>query len=185
MQLRGISQGHAGQVGCIDLDDGKIGERICADELGRQDSTVRHGDANIDCAIDDVVVGDDVAIGRNDDAAAETVLNVRLRAHLLPKAVLAEAELATELFSKELLQAVGIIVAIVVAIVFSVAALIRSHAGLLGNDGYVDDGGSDACGQGFHGTIKRKQRADAVIVESRGGSGWCRRPDGHCQIHRL
>src|SRR5580698_9376284 len=108
MQLRGISQGHAGEVGCVDLDDGKIGERIGTDELRGQNSPVRHGDANIDCAINDVVVGDDVAIRRNDDAAAETVLNVRLRAHLLAKAVLAEAELATKLFSKELLQAVGI-----------------------------------------------------------------------------
>ncbi len=70
MQLRGISQGHAGEVGCVDLDDGKISERICADELRRQDSPVGHGDANIHCAVNDVVVGDDVAIGRNDYAAA-------------------------------------------------------------------------------------------------------------------
>src|ERR1700681_3997637 len=38
MQLGGISQGHAGQVGSFNLDDGKIRERIRADELRRQDS---------------------------------------------------------------------------------------------------------------------------------------------------
>src|SRR5271155_5359112 len=114
-----------------------------------------------------MVVGHDVAIRRNNDAAAQTVLNVRLWAHILAKPVLAKAMLAeAELFaelSKELLQAVGVVVAIVVATAVAVVGSIRGDARLLGNDGHVDDGRSDARGQGFHGTIKRKQCADAVV----------------------
>ena len=120
MQLGRISQRHARQVGAVDLDDGKIRERIGADELRRQDSAVGHGDANVDCAVDDVVVGHDVAIGRNDHAAAQTVLNVRLRPHVLAKAVLTKAELLTELGTKlfkELLQSVGVVVAAVLSTV--------------------------------------------------------------------
>ena len=125
MQLRGISQGHAGQVASVDLDDGKIRERIGADELRRKDSPVGHGDANVDRAVDDVVVGHDVAIGRNNHAAAQTVLNVGLRPHVLAKAVLAKAELLTELGTellKELLQPVGVVVAVVVSTIGCVAA---------------------------------------------------------------
>ncbi len=87
MQLRGISQRHAGQVGSVDLDDGKIGERIGTDQLRREDSAIGHGNANVHRTVDDVVVGHDVAIGRNNDTAAQTVLNVGLRSHVLAKAV--------------------------------------------------------------------------------------------------
>ncbi len=114
--------GTLGQVGSVDLDDGEIRQRISTDELRREDSTVSHGDANVHCAVDDMVVGHDVAIGRNDHTAAQTVLNVGLRSHVLAKAVLAKAELLTELGTelfKELLQAVGVIVAVVVSILDS------------------------------------------------------------------
>src|SRR5580704_5897859 len=82
------------------------------------------------------------------------------------------AELASE-GSKELLQAVG------VAVVIAVSALgrVRGVARLLGSDGYVNNGGGNARGQRFHCTIERKQRADAVVIESCCG---CR---GLCRSH--
>ena len=57
MQLRGISRWHAGQVDPINLDDGKVRERIRADELGGEDSAISHGDANVHRAVNDMVVG--------------------------------------------------------------------------------------------------------------------------------
>src|SRR5208282_3923890 len=113
VQLRRVSQRNAGQVGAVDLDYGKISQRVGADQLRRQDSAVSHGDANIHRAVDDVVVGDDVAVGRNDHAAAQSMFCLGLRAYL-PKLA---AEMLSELFSersKELLQPVGVVAAVVV-----------------------------------------------------------------------
>ena len=72
----------AGQVLGVDLDDGEVGQLVGADELGSEDAAVIEGDAHLDGAVDDVVVGDDVAIGRDDDAAADAVLDLRLRGGL-------------------------------------------------------------------------------------------------------
>ena len=47
--------------------------------FGVHDLAIAHGDADIDRAIDDVVVGDDISVRRNDDAAADAVLDLRLR----------------------------------------------------------------------------------------------------------
>jgi hypothetical protein len=146
MQLRGISQRHARQVGPINLDDGKVRQRIRADELGGEDSAICHGDANVHRAVNDMVVGHDVAIGRDNHTAAQTVLNVGLRPHLLAEAVWPKAEL----FPEELLQAVGVVVAAVVPVFGRVRVVARFFRG----DGYVDDRRSDACGQGLHSAIE-------------------------------
>ena len=90
MQLGGIAPRNAGEVLAFDLDHGQIGQRIGADHLGGQHAAIVHGHANVDRAIHHVVVGDDVAIGRNDDAAADAVLD--LRALLLLPEVEAWAE---------------------------------------------------------------------------------------------
>ena len=68
------------EVGAVDFNHGEIGQRIGADQFGFHNFAVAHGDANVDCAIDDVVVGDDVSVGRNDYAAADAVLDLRLGA---------------------------------------------------------------------------------------------------------
>src|SRR6202049_1775734 len=135
MQLGGISQRHAGQVASFNLDDGKIRERIRADELRRQDSTISHGDPNVHCPVDHVVVSHDVAIGRNNDAAAQTVLNLGLRPY-----VLAKAEPRTELFpegSKEPLHSVEVAV-----VVFAIGC-VRAVARPLSGDGSIHGGWSD------------------------------------------
>ena len=96
MQLRGVSPGRVGQVLAFDLDDGQVGQRISAHHLGRQNAAVAHGDANVGGAIHHVVIGHDVAVGRDDHAAAQPVLNPRLlRPHLL-------AELPAKLMTKKL-----------------------------------------------------------------------------------
>ena len=76
MQLGRVAPGDAGKVVGVDLDDGHVVELVDTDELGREDAAVVHGDANLHGAVDDVVVGDDVAVGRDDDAAADAVLNL-------------------------------------------------------------------------------------------------------------
>ena len=80
MEPGGVAPGDAGQVFRVDLDDREIVELVDADEFGREDAAVIQGDANLHGAIDDVIVGDDVAVGRNDDAAADAVLDLAARA---------------------------------------------------------------------------------------------------------
>ena len=92
MKIGGIAPGNAGQVVGVDLDDRKIIELIRADEPGGEDAAVVERDAHLGGAVDDVVVGEDVAIGRDDDAAADSMLELRLRLHSL--AALAKEELA-------------------------------------------------------------------------------------------
>ena len=85
-------QGNAGQIVRIDLDDRQVVQLVHADHLGREDAPVIQRDADLRSAVDHVIVGDDVAVGRDDDAAADAVLDLRLRLHLL--AVGPEEELA-------------------------------------------------------------------------------------------
>ena len=77
--MRGVAPGDAGQVFRVDPDDSEIVELVHSDELCREDAAIVERDANLRGAVDDVIVGDDVAIGRNDDAAADSVLDLRGR----------------------------------------------------------------------------------------------------------
>ena len=74
MQLGRVAPGNAGQVVRVDLDDGEVVELVHAHQLGGEDAAVVERDANLRCAVHHVVVGDDVAVGRDDDAAADAVL---------------------------------------------------------------------------------------------------------------
>ena len=67
MQLRGIAPGRVGQVMAVDLDDRQVGQRVGAHHFGGQNPAIAHGDANVGRAIDHVVVGDDISVGRDDD----------------------------------------------------------------------------------------------------------------------
>ena len=64
--------------------------------LAVEDAAIVESDAHLRSAVDHVVVGDDIAVGRNDDAAADAVLKLRLRFHALhaAHATWAEEELA-------------------------------------------------------------------------------------------
>ena len=106
-------------------------------------------------AVDDVVVGDDVAVRRDDDAAADAVLELRLlRLLLRPPGPWAE----------ELREAGGEPLGVRPS-----ATSCSERAA--GGDGDVDDGGRDAGGDRLHGLIERGERGDAVVVERRGGDG--------------
>ena len=61
----------------LDLDDGHVGFFIRADELGGEFPSVREGDADFFCVLgiaDHVTIGQDVAVGRDDDAGTEAIL---------------------------------------------------------------------------------------------------------------
>ncbi len=58
----------------LDLDDGDVGLRVGADHPGLELAVVGQGDLHLVRALHDVVVGEDVAVGRHDDAGAEAFL---------------------------------------------------------------------------------------------------------------
>ena len=78
MQCRRIADRNVGQVAAVHLDDRKIGKRIGADHLRLQNTTVAQRDLYIGCAINDVIVGNDVSVRRDDDTAADAVFDLRL-----------------------------------------------------------------------------------------------------------
>ena len=76
MQLGRVAPCDARQIVGVDLDHRNVVELVNADELGGKDAAVVHGDANLHGTVDYVIVGDDVAVGRDDDATADAVLKV-------------------------------------------------------------------------------------------------------------
>ena len=68
----------------FDLDNRQIGQRIGSHDLGWQNSAIAHGDANVGRAINHMVVGNDVTVGRDDHAAAQPMLNARLLRRIAP-----------------------------------------------------------------------------------------------------
>src|SRR5690606_35495373 len=51
-----------------DADDGEVGRLVLADELRGVDPPIGEGDGDLASAVDDVAVGEDVAVGVEDDA---------------------------------------------------------------------------------------------------------------------
>ena len=144
MQRGRVANRNVGKVRAINLDYGQIGERIGADQLRRQDATIAERNLDIGGAIDHVVVGNDVAIGRNNDAAADAVLDSRLlRLHML-----------AELLAKEVLHVVG----------HAFGHGLGFHAG---GHSDVDNRRRDAGSDGFHRLVKREQGANLVVVKRR------------------
>src|SRR3712207_9220750 len=62
---------------------GEVGGGVGADDLRLERAAVVQLDANLLRAVDDVVVGQDVAVGADDDAGAEAALDAPLTARLL------------------------------------------------------------------------------------------------------
>jgi hypothetical protein len=159
LETGGVAPGDGGEIVRVDLDDGEVGELVDADDLGVQDAAVMESDLDLRGSVDDVVVGDDVAVGRDDDAAAYAVLKLWLLRYLeLAAAVAAEAE--------ELGEAGG-----------ELLRVYALHAGAVGvdglglgfgGDGDVDDGWGDAGGELLHGAVGGGEGGDAVVVQRRG-----------------
>ena len=93
MQRGGIANRNVGKIGGVDLDDSQIGKGIGTDDFRCQNATVAEGHFDFGCAIDHVIVGDDVAVRRDDDAAADAMLDAGLRLHSLSAELLAEETL--------------------------------------------------------------------------------------------
>src|SRR5207237_2934614 len=104
---------------------------------------------------------------RNDDSRATDVLDARLRHHAPAEwRLAAEWALPAETkMAEELLQVVVIGRRRVLA-----GHCLRLHARSYGD---VNNGRSYSCGQRFHGTVERQQRADARIINRRGRAGVC------------
>src|SRR5690606_29120035 len=88
-----IGEGDIGKLAVgIDLQHGKVGALVGADQLGLQLRAVIENDGEALAALDDVVVGDDVAVGGDDEARA-----LRQRAGALAVAVAAMLALSPTL----------------------------------------------------------------------------------------
>ncbi len=170
VKLGGVSPGNGREVGALDFDHGQVSQRIGTDDLCRQDAAIVQRHTNIGSSLHDVVVGDDVAIRRDDDAGADAVLDPRL--------LLALSERSLEHGAKELLH--RIVVAAALILLFLHGLLWRHFRG----DRYVDDGRRNAGSDGFHGVIKRQQGIDLVGLDwaAGGRSGRCRGGCG-CGFH--
>ena len=85
------------QVLGVNLDDGDVGLRVAANDLGGELAAILQGDFHLVGVIHDVVVGEDVAVLGDDDARAEAVLarGVELAVGHLPAELVAE-EVAPE-----------------------------------------------------------------------------------------
>src|SRR5208282_6180184 len=73
-RLAGIAQAGEGQrlLG-IDFNQREIGLGVLADHFGGELALVHQGDLNLVCVTRHVIVGQDIPVGRNDDARADPV----------------------------------------------------------------------------------------------------------------
>ena len=88
LQSRGIADCKCGKTGRIDFQHCDVGSRIGADELGFEFALVAELHFDIGCAIDDVIVRQNRAVGRDDHARAEALF--AFGAHLLLAKLIAE-----------------------------------------------------------------------------------------------
>src|SRR5258708_17652071 len=78
---------------CIHLDHGEVGQLVLAHQLRIQHTPVTQRHPHVHRSIDDVVVRYDVAIGRDNHAAADPMLDLRL---LWPLHLAAERTIRSE-----------------------------------------------------------------------------------------
>ena len=85
---RGVRVGELGgrEAGRVDLDDGEIGRRVAPDEARRQVAPVAQAHVDREGLLDDVVVREDRAVRREDDARAHAPRD-RLVAPVAPEEV--------------------------------------------------------------------------------------------------
>ena len=157
LQLAGISPGNRGKVRGVYLDDGEIGELIYADDLAGKNAAIVQGDSDLRGAVNNVIVGDDVPVRRDDDAASNTVLQ---------RLLLWRLHAATAL-TEELSEARGH------ALHLSALLLLLRHLFFRAarRDRDIDHRRRYACGKRFHRLIEGGEGSDAVIVERGSGHG--------------
>src|SRR5208282_120379 len=158
MQFGRVTPGDGGQVMRVNLDDGEIVELVDANEFCGEDAAVIEGDVDFHGAIDDVIVGEDVAVGREDDAATDAVLNLLLLGHALHAALGTESEEAAELGRQVLQTTVGVGAAVRTAVFVGLVVTARGNRD-------VDDGGRNPGSYGFNSIIERNKGRDARVVK--------------------
>src|SRR6476659_10193237 len=73
-QVAGIAPGHCRQIGALNLDDRDVGLRIRGHNLAFELPAVGQDDFHVDGIRDHVIIRDDVATRRDDDAGALSIL---------------------------------------------------------------------------------------------------------------
>src|SRR5207302_2384216 len=102
-----ISPGNAREIRLAYLQDREVCDRVSAYQLRLQHAAIARGHPDVHRTLNHVIVGDDVAIGRNDHAAAQSMLNlrtVRLHLHMRPEELAKGAVLS--ILAEELLHVV-------------------------------------------------------------------------------
>src|SRR5206468_12704039 len=75
----GVAKGKRVKIGRVDLDERQIARLVGADYFRVERAAVAQFDADLVRAVDDVVVGQNVAVGRRNDARSEAALLERRR----------------------------------------------------------------------------------------------------------
>ena len=77
LELRGVAEAHRRQILRLDLDHGHVGAFIDTDDLGCVLAPVRHLDGDCGRAVDHVSIGQNVAVGTDDEAGAFAARRLR------------------------------------------------------------------------------------------------------------
>ena len=91
-QRVGAAEGERRKVLALDLDERHVGRRVRADDFGIEDAAVVELHAQFGGILDDVVVGHDVAVGRDNHARAASTALLLLRFAAAVEAPLRDAE---------------------------------------------------------------------------------------------
>ena len=160
MKTRRVAPGNTGQVLGVDADHGQIVQLVHTHQLRRKYAAVVQRDSDLRCTIHHVAIRYDVAVRRNDDAAADAVF------HLLRLPAAAHVSLR----SKELLKSgrqrarrnarrLAILLALV-------AVPARRHR-------HIHNRGRHASGHCFHCVVQRRQRRHAAFIHRRRCANGC------------
>jgi len=86
-QALGLGKGNGGQVGSIDLEHSKIGFRVSPDYTGGQGAPVGQCNLNLIGGYHYMMIGQDVAIGTDDDPRSEVGCLARLGVQTVTKKI--------------------------------------------------------------------------------------------------
>ena len=101
--LAGVLEVDEREAAALDLDHRQVGALVAADHRGLQLGLVLQDDLDVLGVLDDVVVGDDVAVGRDEEARARGLLGGRFGWPLWPAlgAAIAVAVVAVALAARD------------------------------------------------------------------------------------
>ncbi len=124
LRLVGVAELHGRQSRAgVDLDHGEVGGLVDADDARRAAEVLRVGiggelDVDLVGLLDDVIVGDDVALGVDDEAGAERLADLAVVAAILI------GHLAAEESVEEVLEVILTLLVIVAAAVIAIGSLL-------------------------------------------------------------